>query len=70
MANEKELIEARMEKLEKIKEYGINPRPEKYKTTHEIGDSRLLEDGTKEARTKAIDTMKKVKKSMKINYFE
>ena len=48
MANEKELIEARMEKLEKIKEYGINPRPEKYKTTHEIGDSRLLEDGTKE----------------------
>ena len=46
MANVKELMQVRNEKLQKIKEYGINPHPQKYETTHEIGSSRLLEDGT------------------------
>ena len=48
MANIKELMQARSEKLQKIEEYGIHPHPERYETTHEIGKSRLLEDGTKE----------------------
>ena len=47
MANVKELMQVRNEKLQKIKEYGINPHPERYETTHDIGSSRLLEDGTK-----------------------
>lgn len=46
MANVKELMQVRNEKLQKIKEYGINPHPQKYETTHEIGSSRLLADGT------------------------
>ena len=47
MANVKELMQARNEKLQKIEQYGINPHPERYEITHEIGASRLLEDGTK-----------------------
>ncbi len=47
MANVKELMQARNEKLQKIEQYGINPHPERYETTHEIGAARLLEDGTK-----------------------
>lgn len=47
MANEKELMQARKDKLNKIEEYGIHPHPERYETTHEIGESRKLEDGTK-----------------------
>ena len=50
MANVKELMQARMEKLQKIEQYGINPHPEKYETTHEIGKSRELDDGTKNVR--------------------
>ena len=38
---------ARNEKLQKIENYGIHPHPERYETTHEIGDARKLEDGTK-----------------------
>ena len=48
MANVKELMQARNEKLQKIEQYGINPHPERYEITHEIGESRRLEDGTKE----------------------
>lgn len=48
MANVKELMQARNEKLQKIEQYGINPHPERYEITHEIGESRKLEDGTKE----------------------
>ena len=48
MANVKELMQARNEKLQKIEQYGINPHPERYETTHEIGAARLLEDGTKD----------------------
>lgn len=47
MANVKELMQVRNEKLQKIEQYGINPHPERYETTHEIGVSRNLEDGTK-----------------------
>ena len=32
--------------------YGIHPHPERYETTHEIGDARKLEDGTYEPRIK------------------
>ena len=48
MANVKELMQARNEKLQKIEQYGINPHPERYETTHEIGAARQLEDGTKD----------------------
>ena len=48
MANVKELMQARNEKLQKIEQYGINPHPERYETTNEIGEARLLEDGTKD----------------------
>ena len=47
MANVKELMAARNEKLQKIENYGIHPHPERYETTHEIGDARKLEDETK-----------------------
>ena len=50
MANVKELMAAREEKLRKIEEYGIHPHPEKYETTHEIGAARLLDDETKDVR--------------------
>ena len=48
MANVKELMAARNEKLQKIENYGIHPHPERYETTNEIGDARKLEDGTKD----------------------
>jgi lysyl-tRNA synthetase class 2 len=48
MANVKELMQARNDKLQKIEQYGINPHPERYEVTHEIGASRLLEDGSKD----------------------
>ena len=47
MANVKELMAARNEKLQKIENYGIHPHPERYETTHEIGDARKLEDEIK-----------------------
>ena len=47
MANVKELMAARNEKLQKIENYGIHPHPERYETTHEIGEARKLEDETK-----------------------
>ncbi len=50
MANVKELMQARREKLQKIKEYGINPHPERYETSCDIGESRKLEDGTKDIK--------------------
>lgn len=50
MANVKELMSARKEKLQKIEQYGIHPHPERYETTHDIGASRLLEDGTKSVK--------------------
>jgi len=47
MANEAELMQVRFEKEEKLKEYGINTRPEKYERTVDIEGARALEDGTK-----------------------
>ena len=47
MANVKELINNRIEKEKKIMEYGIQIHPERYETTNTIGESRALEDGTK-----------------------
>lgn len=47
MANVKELMNNRIEKEKKIIEYGIQAHPERYETTNTIGESRTLEDGTK-----------------------
>lgn len=47
MANVKELMQVREEKLNKLKEYGMKDRPDRYETTCTIGESRNLEDGTK-----------------------
>lgn len=48
MANESELMQVRFEKEEKIKEYGIKNRPERYERTTDIEGARNLEDGTKD----------------------
>ena len=48
MANEAELMQVRFEKEDKLKEYGINTRPEKYERTVDIEGARALEDGTKD----------------------
>lgn len=48
MANESELMQVRFEKEEKIKEYGIKNRPERYERTTDIEGARALEDGTKD----------------------
>ena len=48
MANEAELMQVRFEKEAKIKEYGINTRPERYERTVDIEGARALEDGTKD----------------------
>ena len=47
MANVKELIKVREDKLQKLQEYGINVHPERYEITHTIGESRELKDGIK-----------------------
>ncbi len=47
MANVKELIKVREDKLQKLQEYGINVHPERYEISHTIGESRKLEDGMK-----------------------
>ena len=47
MANVKELMNVRKEKLQKLEEYGIKTRPDRYETTCTIGESRNLEDGVK-----------------------
>ncbi len=47
MANVKDLIKIREEKLQKLQDYGIHTHPERYEVTHTIGDSRKLEDGVK-----------------------
>ena len=47
MANVKELMNVREEKLRKIEEYGIKAYPERYETTCDIGESRKFEDGVK-----------------------
>lgn len=46
MATEAELMQIRFEKEEKLKNYGINARPDRYERTGEISDIRELSDGT------------------------
>ena len=54
-----------------INEY-LKPIREKRKYYEERPDvvHKILEEGTEKARKKALNTIKKVKKSMHINYFE
>ena len=47
MADIKELMQVRKEKMQKIKDHGISVRPERYEKTHTITDARNLADGTK-----------------------
>ena len=47
MAKGKDLIEQRKEKVKKLKDYGMQLHPERYEITNTIGESRKLEDGTK-----------------------
>ena len=47
MASEAELMQIRFEKEDKIKEYGIKNRPERYERTSDIEGIRALEDGAK-----------------------
>lgn len=42
----------------------------KYYEEHPEEVNRILEEGTKKARVQAIETMKRVKEAMQINYFE
>lgn len=48
MADIKELIQTRRDKEQKLKDLGIQTRPEKYSVTCNIGDARILNDGTKD----------------------
>ena len=47
MAKGKDLIEQRKEKVKKLRDYGMQLHPERYEITNTIGESRKLEDGTK-----------------------
>ena len=47
MASEAELMQVRFEKEDKIKEYGIDNRPERYERTTDIEGARKLADGEK-----------------------
>ena len=48
MASEAELMQVRLDKENKIKEYGIECRPERYERTTDIEGARALEDGVKD----------------------
>ena len=62
VACKKELIEKMEEFLKPIRE------KRKYYEEHQEEVEKILNDGTEKARNKAINTMKQVKASMKINY--
>lgn len=62
VACKKELIEKMMEFLKPMQDR------RKYYEEHPEEVERILKEGTKKARDKAIETMKQVKASMKINY--
>ena len=62
VACKKELIEKMEEFLKPIRE------KRKYYEEHQEEVEKILNDGTKKARTRAIETMKQVKASMKIDY--
>ena len=48
MANIEELMENRKQKLEKIRENGINAFPERYEITHSLKEAKELNDGEKD----------------------
>jgi len=62
-------VACKKELIEKINEF-LRPMQErrKYYEEHPEEVEKILKDGTKKARDKAIETMKQVKASMKINY--
>ena len=64
VACKKQLIENIVEYLKPIQE------KRKYYEEHIEEVENILKEGTKKAREKAISTMKDVKKSIGINYFE
>lgn len=64
-------VACKKELAKNINEY-LKPIREKRKYYEERPElvQKILEEGTEKARKKALDTIKKVKKSMHINYFE
>ena len=64
VACKKELLEKMIEFLTPIRE------KRKYYENHEEEVNKILIEGTKKAQEKAQETMKKIKKSMKIDYFD
>ena len=62
-------VQCKKELIEKMNEF-LKPMQErrKYYEEHPEEVDKILKDGTEKARNKAIDTMKQVKASMKINY--
>ena len=62
-------VACKKELIEKMNEF-LKPMQEKrkYYEEHPEEVEKILKDGTEKARNKAIDTMKQVKASMKINY--
>lgn len=43
-----DLRKTRLQKIEALKEAGIHPYPERFETTHTLGEARLVEEGTKD----------------------
>ena len=66
---ERGCVQCKKELIEKMEEF-LKPIREKrkYYEEHPEEVEKILKDGTKKARDKAIETMKQVKASMKINY--
>ena len=48
MADIKELMQVRRDKMQKLIDNGVNVHPERYERTHTIKDARELPDGTKD----------------------
>ena len=48
MADIKELMQVRRDKMQKLIDNGVNVHPERYERTHQIKEARELQEGTKE----------------------
>ena len=48
MADIKELMQVRRDKMQKLIDNGVNVHPERYERTHQIKEARELPDGTKD----------------------
>ena len=70
-AGKRGCIDCKKELIENMKEYlrPIKERRKYYEDNKELVDN-ILKNGTNIAKTKAEYTLKKVKKAMKIDYFE